>query len=305
MDKLGAMRLFRRVVERGSFAAAARDLALSNAAASKQVAALEAELGSRLLNRTTRRLAPTEAGQAYYQRVARLLDELTEVEDAVGHLAGAPRGRLRINAPMSFGLSDLAPLLPEFLARCPEIAIDLVMNDRRVDLIEDGFDVALRIASGLEDSSLIVRRIGRVGQLVCAAPSYLERHGTPATPADLAGHACLLYSLARPLDEWRFVTAQGAERRVKVAGRLHANNGDALRPAALAGLGLWATPDFLAADALAAGHLVSLSFAPWHLPDHELVALYAPGQFLSPKVRAFVDYLAETLGKTCRGRTGG
>ncbi len=304
MDKFGAMRLYRRVVERGSFSAAARDLGLSNAAASKQVAALEAALGSRLLNRTTRRLAPTEAGRAYYERVVRLLDDLAEIEDAVGQLAAAPRGRLRVNAPMSFGLSDLAPLLPAFLERCPDIAIDLVMNDRRVDLIEDGFDVALRIAAELDDSSLLARRIGQVGQLLCAAPSYLDRHGAPATPADLADHDCLLYSLARPLDELRFVTADGGEQRVKVRGRLHANNGDALRPAAVAGLGLWPTPDFLAAEALASGRLVSLSLGPWRLPDSMLVALYAPGHHLSPKVRVFIDYLVETLGKSCRGRTG-
>lgn len=202
MDALTGMRVFRRVVERGSFSAAAADLDLSNGAVSKHIGQLEGHLGARLLNRTTRRLSLTEAGRTYYERCVRLLDDLDEAERAVRQLHAAPRGRLKISAPMSFGILHLAPALPEFGLRYPEVEVDVVLNDRFVDLIDEGYDVALRIITDLPDSTLVARRFTLVRRVVCAAPAYLERHGVPVTPDDLKRHHCLIYSLTG--DDWRF-----------------------------------------------------------------------------------------------------
>lgn len=302
MDRLAAMAVFRRVVELGSFAGAARDLNLSNAATSKHVAALEAHLGAQLLHRTTRRLALTETGQAVYERCVRVLDDVTDLEAAVGQMEAQPRGRLRINAPMSFGLSDLGPLLPRFLERYPDITVDLVMNDRVVDLVEEGFDVGVRIRSELGDTSMIGRRIGGVLPVVCASPDYLARRGTPQVPEDLMEHDCLQYSLSATGDEWIFRNESGEERRIRPKGRLTANNGDVLRASAVGGLGIWRTPDFLAELDVAAGRLVPIDLGGFRLASHSIHVIYPPGRHLSPKVRAFVDFLVETVGARCRSR---
>lgn len=302
MDRLAAMAVFRRVVELGSFAGAARDLNLSNAATSKHVAALEAHLGAQLLHRTTRRLALTETGQAVYERCVRVLDDVTDLEAAVGQMEAQPRGRLRVNAPMSFGLSDLGPLLPRFLERYPDITVDLVMNDRVVDLVEEGFDVGVRIRSELGDTSMIGRRIGGVLPVVCASPDYLARRGTPQVPEDLMEHDCLQYSLSATGDEWIFRNEAGEERRIRPKGRLTANNGDVLRSSAVGGLGIWRTPDFLAELDVAAGRLVPIDLSGFRLAGHSIYVIYPPGRHLSPKVRAFVDFLVETVGARCRSR---
>ncbi|PWR21177.1 LysR family transcriptional regulator [Zavarzinia aquatilis] len=302
MDRLAAMAVFRRVVELGSFAGAARDLNLSNAATSKHVAALEAHLGAQLLHRTTRRLALTETGQAVYERCVRVLDDVGDLEAAVGQMEAQPRGRLRVNAPMSFGLSDLGPVLPRFLDRYPEITVDLVMNDRVVDLVEEGFDVGVRIRSELGDTSMIGRRIGGVLPVVCASPDYLARRGTPQVPEDLMHHDCLQYSLSATGDEWIFRNDSGEERRVRPKGRLTANNGDVLRSSAVGGLGIWRTPDFLAELDVAAGRLVPIDLGGFRLAGHSIYVIYPPGRHLSPKVRAFVDFLVETVGARCRSR---
>ncbi|RJF80617.1 LysR family transcriptional regulator [Oleomonas cavernae] len=300
MDRLGAMAVFRRVVELGAFAAAARDLNLSNAAVSKHVAALEGHLGAQLLNRTTRRLSLTEAGQAAYDRAVRLLDDMADLEQAVGQMEARPRGRLRLNAPMSFGLMVLGQTLPIFLDRYPDITIDLVMNDRVVDLVEEGFDVGIRIRSELGDTSLIGRRIGGVRPLVVAAPQYLQRRGTPHSPDDLLDHDCFHYSLNSTGDEWPFTNDKGEERRVRIRGRMAANNGDVLRNAAVAGHGIWRTPDFLAQADIDAGRLVVLDLDGFRSADHSIFVLYPPGRHLSPKVRVFVDFLVEVIGAQCR-----
>ena len=302
MDRLAAMAVFRRVVELGSFAAAARDLDLSNAAASKQIAALEAHLGAQLLHRTTRRLSLTETGRAVYERGVRLLDDLADLEQAVGTMEARPRGKLRVNAPLSFGLTDLGPLLPRFMERYPDISVELIMNDRVVDLVEEGFDVGIRIRTDLGDTSLIGRRIGGVLPVVCAAPAYLSAHGTPANPEELLRHNCLHYTLGATGDEWHFRNAAGDEKRVRVTGRLSANNGDVLRNAAVAGIGIWRTPDFLAELDLAAGRLVPLELGGYSLTGHSIYVIYPPSRHLSPKVRAFVDFLVETVGARCRLR---
>lgn len=302
MDRLAAMSVFRRVVELGSFAAAARDLNLSNAATSKHIAALEQHLGAQLLHRTTRRLSLTETGQAVYERCVRLLDDVSDLEQAVGQMEAQPRGKLRVNAPMSFGLTDLGPVLPRFLERYPEISVELIMNDRLVDLVEEGFDVGIRIRTDLGDTSMIGRRIGGVLPVVCASPDYLAARGTPQRPEDLADHDCLHYTLSASGDEWVFHNPAGEERRVRIKGRLAANNGDVLRNAAVAGLGIWRTPDFLAELDVAAGRLVPLHLDGFSLAGHSIYVIYPPGRHLSPKVRAFVDFLVETVGARCRSR---
>ncbi len=290
MDQLAAMRVFRRVVECAGFAAAARDLGLSNAAASKQVAALERALGARLLNRTTRRMSLTEAGGEYYARAVRILDELDEAGRAMRDLDAAPRGRLRVSAPMSLGLMHIARAVPAFLERHPAVELDLVMNDRVVDLVEEGFDMALRGRSQLPDSSLVARRLAPLRRVVCAAPRYLERHGTPASPADLARHECLIYTLSERPAEWRI-----AGRAVKVHGRLHANNSTGLYEALLAGFGIALMPTFVVGDDLRAGRLRAL-FGDGAVEAQSLYAVYPQSRYVPAKVRAFIDFLASRLG---------
>ena len=294
MDRLAAMEAFVRVAETQSFSEAARRLRASKSAISRQVAALEADLGARLFHRTTRSLTLTEAGHGYYQQVSRILADLDEANLSVSRLQAAPRGRLRVNAPMSFGFLHLAPAIPDFLARYPEVEVDMTMNDRYVDLVDEGFDVAVRIAR-LDDSSLVARKLAPIRRVICASPAYLALHGVPACPDDLKSHECLSYSNVLPVGEWRFVAPDGRPWPVEVHGRLNANNGDALRVAALAGLGLVNQPTFIVGGDLQAGALVSVltEFIP---EDSALHAVYPHSRHLSPKVRAFVDFLALRFG---------
>jgi DNA-binding transcriptional LysR family regulator len=291
MDRLGLMRSFRRVAELGSFSAAARDLGLSNAVISKHVALLEGHLGARLINRTTRRQSLTEAGAAYYPRAVRVLEELGEAEDAVGRMQAAPRGTLKVNAPMSFGVQHLAPVLPLFLQRYPEISVELNMNDRVVDLMEEGFDLALRIRSGLPNSRQIAQKIARARRLLAASPDYLAKRGPLERPADLAHHDCLIYSLTDSPALWDFDGPEGAVA-VAVTGRMRANNGQALRDAALAGLGVVRLPVFTMGEALAEGLLLPV-MPRYRVPAHELYAVYPSNRNPAPKLRAFIDFLAE------------
>ncbi len=290
------MHAFRRVIELGSFRAAARDLGRSNAAVSTQISDLEAELGATLITRTTRRLALTEVGRAYYGRCARILDDLTEAEIAVASLQSAPRGLLRVNAPMSFGLLHLAPALPAYMQRCPDVRVDLVMNDRTVDLVEEGFDVAVRVRTGLPDSSLIARRLAPVRRVVCAAPDYLERYGCPERPEDLVTHRCLIYSLSSSPTEWTFALRGGGEPlAVQVAPYYTANSSIALREAVLAGSGIALIPTFVVGPDIRAGRLRTV-LPDFEIPLHTMYALYPSSRHLSPKVRSFVDFLVERYG---------
>lgn len=293
MDRLAALQAFVRVAETRSFSEAARRLRTSKSAVSRLVAALEAELGARLFHRTTRSLTLTEPGASYFERASRILADLAEADASVGQMQAAPRGRLRVNAPMSFGFLHLAPAIPDFLARYPDVAVDMIMNDRFVDLVDEGFDVAVRIGS-LADSSLVARRLAPVRRAVCASPAYLTARGVPASPDDLATHDCLCYS-NMPTQEWRFIAADGRPWLVAVAGRLSANNGDAIRAAALRGVGLAMLPTFLVGGDLQAGTLMTVldGFIP---QDMTLNAVYPHARHLSPKVRAFVDFLAERFG---------
>ncbi|HUI95380.1 MAG TPA: LysR family transcriptional regulator [Xanthobacteraceae bacterium] len=294
MDRLAAIEAFVRVAECGSFSQAAERLRSSKSVVSRQVGALEAELGARLIHRTTRALTLTEAGRSYFERATRILADLAEANASVGQLQAAPRGRLRVSAPVSFGFLHLAPALPDFLDRHPDVEVEMTMNDRFVDLVDEGFDVAVRIGK-LDDSSLVARKIAPMRRTVCAAPAYLQRRGTPASPDDLEAHECVCYSNVGRSEEWRFVRPDGAPWPVEVHGRLHVNNGDALRAAALRGFGLAVLPSFLVGRDFQSGALVSV-LAPFMPQDSAVYAVYPHARHLSPKVRAFVDFLAERYG---------
>jgi DNA-binding transcriptional LysR family regulator len=294
MDRLAAIEAFVRVAECGSFSKAAERLHSSKSVVSRHVGALEAELGARLLHRTTRALTLTEAGRSYLERATRILADLAEANASVGQLQAAPRGRLRVSAPMSFGVLHLAPALPDFLNRYPDVELDMIMNDRYVDLVDEGFDVAVRIGK-LEDSSLVARKLAPMRRTVSAAPAYLEKRGTPQSPDDLRAHECLCYSNVGLSEEWRFVRPDGRPWPVEVHGRLHANNGDALRAAALGGCGLAVLPSFLVGRDFQSGALVSV-LEKFMAQDSAVYAVYPHARHLSPKVRAFVDFLAERFG---------
>ena len=290
MDKLQAMQLFARVVETGSYTAAAEQLEISRALASKLVQALEDQLGVRLLHRTTRRLSLTEAGQNYYQRVAEILAQLAEAEAEAAELQLEPRGRLRVSAPMSFSILHLGAALADFQRKYPRVELELNLNDRVVDLVEDGFDLAIRIGR-LADSSLVARRLAGSQIVAVAAPAYLAWHGMPSHPDDLAHHNCLDYTLSPRRDEWQF--ARGEERvNVRVRGNLHVNNGDMIALAAAQGLGVALSPAFIVHDALRRGDLVRV-LPEWQLPDIGVYAVYPAGRSLPAKTRSLIDFLAE------------
>src|SRR5215468_1936691 len=254
MDRMASMAAFTKVVGAGSFSSAARQMQVSQALVTKQIKELEGWLGARLLNRTTRRLSLTEVGTAFYERAARILEAVEEARTAAGALHTAPRGRLRINAPVSFGLLHLAPAITDFLQRFPDISVEMLVNDRVVDLLEGEFDVGVRIGR-LHDSSLVARRIATIRLAICAAPAYFARHGIPQTPRELSRHNCLEYTYFENRGEWRLLDKQGAEIVVPVSGRYLANNADVLRTTAIAGGGVILLPTFIIGEDLRAGRL--------------------------------------------------
>ncbi|MFE0753811.1 LysR family transcriptional regulator [Inquilinus sp. NPDC058860] len=291
----GAMIVFAQVVDSRSFSAAAARLGLSKSAVSKQIAKLEDRLGARLLNRTTRTLSPTDAGQDFYERCIRVAREVEEAERAITHLSAEPRGLLRLNAPASFGREYVAPLVPEMLARWPELRIEALFEDRFVDVVAEGFDLVIRITR-LQDSSLVARRLASCRRLVCAAPVYLERHGVPQVPADLARHDCVLYSYATDQNEWEFVGPDGRVETVRVDGRLHANSAEVTLAALRAGTCVALSPDFIVGPDLAAGRLVPL-LTGYENPFGAIYAVWPHNRNLAPKVRAVVDFLVERFAK--------
>jgi DNA-binding transcriptional LysR family regulator len=293
MDRLAAMEIFLRVVEKSSFTAAADDLRLSRAMVSKHIQDLEEHLGARLLNRTTRKVSLTEIGRVYYARCSQILGEIAETENAVGDLHAKPRGQLRINAPVSFGALHLAASIAEYMALCPDVTVELTLNDRMVDVVEEGFDLAIRIGR-LADSSLIARRLAPCRMVACAAPAYLAQHGAPQIPDDLAAHNCLGYRYDPGRDEWRFEGAQGPES-VRVRGNLQTNNGDALRMAALLGAGVVMLPSFIVGPDLASGLLLRI-LPSYQIPELAIHALYPHSRLLSAKLRSFVDFLVPKYG---------
>lgn len=292
MDKLSSMRTFRRVIELGSFRAAASDRGLSKAGVSKQIIQLEAELGASLITRTTRKLTATQAGQAYFERCVQILDDIEESEAAVAATQVAACGVLRVSAPMSFGLLHLITWIPDFIRLYPQVRLDLVLNDRAIDLISEGFDIAIRVRTTLPDSSLIARRLGTVTRVVCASPEYLAAAGTPEQPEDLLAHRALVYSLSESPTEWSLTpSATGQAVRQRVIPALSINNSIALRDAAVAGMGLALIPTFIIAKELRAGTLTQV-LQQYCCEAHSLYALYPASRHISPTVRAFVDFLA-------------
>ncbi len=293
-DRLGPIAAFVRVVETGSFTAAASALGVSKSQVSRSVRTLEDRLGARLLHRTTRAVAPTEAGSAFYARCARILSDLEEAEEAVVHLQSAPRGTLRLSLPQSFGVRYLAPLIADFMVTYPEVRVEASFSERRVDLVDEGFDLAIRIGA-LDDSSLIVRKLGSTCRHVLASPGYLARRGWPKTPADLREHDCLQFTYQTSGTSWIFRDAD-QDVSVRVSGRLTANSGEALAAAACAGIGLVWLPDFLVADELRSGRLISV-FGERPDPGLAIWAVYPHSRHLAPKVRLFVDMVAAHLGE--------
>jgi DNA-binding transcriptional LysR family regulator len=291
MDRLTSMSVFVKVVAHHSFAVAARELGLSRAGVSKHVLALEQSLGARLLNRNTRRLSLTEVGAVVHERYVRILEEIDEVDRCTGALQVTPRGLLRISTPISLGLTHLAPIVTDYITRYPEVSVDVVLNDRTVDLIEEGFDVAIRIGH-LADSTLIARRLAPVHFVLCSSPEYVARNGAPEHASDLQSHNCVVYSLRESHGEWRFIGPDGVPETMRISGRLKANNGNFLRIAVIKGEGIGLAPTFLVGEDLAAGRLVPL--LPQYVPvESDLSVVYPHRRQLSAKVRSFVDFLAE------------
>lgn len=293
MDTIDGMRTFVAVVEAGSLSAAARRLDMSPQLVSKYVAQLEDRLGARLLNRSTRRLSLTEAGRAYSERCRHIIDQIDETESAVGEMSAQARGTLRVNAPMSFGVTHLAPAITAYQALQPDVAVEMLMNDRVVDVVSEGFDLAIRIGK-LEESALVARQLAPVRLVVCASPGYLAKHGRPATPADLARHNCLVYTYYSARADWTFAR-DGEMHTVHVGGRLVANNGDAICRAAVADGGIILQPTFIVGDELRTGRLEPV-LDDYDLPALGAYAVYAHRQYLSAKVRTFVDFLAGHFG---------
>ncbi len=293
MASLRGLEVFSRVVEAGSFSAAARGLGLSKSAVSKQVAGLEDRLGARFLNRTTRRLSLTEVGAAFHLRAVRILAEVEEAELAVTRLHANPRGILRINAPMSFGHLHVAPAMAEFMARYPDLRVELILNDRIVDLVEEGFDATIRIQR-MPDTSLVARKLALIRLVICAVPEYWQAHGRPRVPDDIEGHNCLIYTYQQAPDQWRFRGPDGLLTK-KIGGTFHANNGEALRSAALAGLGVYLGPTFMVGEDLRTGRMEAV-LQEYEETDLAVYAVYPQNRHLSAKVRAFVDFMAERYG---------
>lgn len=294
MQSLTDIAIFVKVVELSSFTAAAEALQMSQSVTSKAVTRLEEKLGARLLNRTTRRLSLTEAGSELFRRSVRALEEIENAELEVARFQTEPRGQLRISAPMSFSILHLAPALHPFLERYPGVTVELNLDDRQVDVVEEGFDLVIRIGR-LQDSNLVARKIARCRQVLSAAPAYLAKRPAPQRPEDLLEHNCIVYSLTHAPREWRLTDTSGEMHVVPVNGAMQSNNGLVNRAAAVAGIGIVLLPTFYVCDQLRSGELKPL-LCEYRLPDLAIYALYPERRNLTPKVRAFVDYLAETFG---------
>jgi len=288
LPSVSGMLVFSRIVEEGSFSAAARKLGLSKASVSREISALEQRLGAQLLRRTTRRMSLTEAGEVFHERCQRVVEAAKEAESSVSQLQEAPRGVIRLAVPMSFGHLQIAPRLPRFLARHPNIRVDVDATDRIVDLVYERVDLSVRIGRPREQS-YVQRKLCPIRLLICASAEYLERRGVPRTPEDLSEHVCLGYTGRTGI--WRFSTGE----RIQTVSSLNINNGDALRQAALAGHGIAYLPSFLMADDVRSGRLIPL-LTPHTRHETNLLAVYPESRHVSPKVRAMIDWLVEELG---------
>lgn len=284
------MEMFVNVVESRGFTAAAGRLGVSRASVSKQVLMLEESLGARLLNRTTRRVSVTELGHAFYERCKRVLAEVEAADLLVDQLHSRPVGTIKVSAPMSFGMSHVGPAVAEFLRQFPDLSVSLVLDDRFTDLVEEGFDVAIRIAQRA-DSSLVARRLGPVPCAMVGAPEYLNARGRPARPQDLRDHACLTYSYLATGTEWTMTGPDGSES-VRVSGPYQANNGDVLLQGVLRGLGISFLPEFLVRGGIEDGRLEQV-LADYSVPELSVFAVSPPNRYQATKIRIFVDYLAD------------
>jgi len=289
MDRLTEMEAFATVVDQGGFTDAAKKMGISKSAVSKHISSLEARLGARLLNRTTRRVSPTKIGLAYYDRACRVLSDAGEADALVASMQSAPAGLLRLSVATDFGVNHLSPILGDFLQQFPDITVNMVLNNRYVELISEGFDMAIRMGD-LEDSSLRARKLTETQMRMIAAPSYFEKHGRPTRLDDLNSHKLLHYSNQASGNAWKITAPSGEERQIRSAGWLSVNDGQSLLNACIAGLGIAYLPSFLYANAMEQGQVVDV------MPDLPIertgiYAVYPPGRFTQPKVRAFIDFL--------------
>lgn len=293
MDRLRAFEVFVAVVAQGGFSRAADKLDTSPANVTRYVNDLEEALGVRLLNRTSRRLSLTETGRTLYDRALSILEDVAEAEAITSSSALQPRGRLRVNAPVSFGILHLAPLWPCFMARYPDIQLDISLSDRVVDLVEEGYDLAIRI-SRAGSPSLVSRKLATSQNVVCASPDYIARHGAPQAPEDLTHHVCIGYAYSATGDEWGLIDDAGRAHKVAVSTSLQTNNGDTVRAAALAGLGIIWQPTFLIGDDLRRGRLVRL-LPGYRMSEIDVLAVYPSRRHVSARVRVMVDFLVEAF----------
>lgn len=289
MDRLTEMEAFATVVDQGGFTDAAKKMGISKSAVSKHVSALEARLGARLLNRTTRRVSPTEIGLAYYDRARRVLNDAGEADALVTSMQSAPSGLLRISVATDFGVNHLSPILGEFLQEYPDITVNMVLNNRYVELISEGFDMAIRVGE-LEDSTLRARKLCDTSKRMIGAPGYFQKFGRPLKIDDLNDHKLLHYSSQANGNVWKITAPSGEKRQVRSNGWLTVNDGQSLLHAAISGLGIAYLPSFLYADAMKQG-LVEEAIAGLPAETMGIYAVYPPGRFTQPKVRAFIDFL--------------
>ncbi|SCK60420.1 DNA-binding transcriptional regulator, LysR family [Variovorax sp. HW608] len=293
MDRLSSMRVFVRTVDLGSISAAAGELALSSQLAGKQIRALEESLGVKLLNRTTRRQSLTDEGRLFYERATNILAEMEAAQAQIDESRSLPRGRLRISAPITFGSRALAPRLARFMKEYPEVTVELSLTNRTVDLVDEGFDVVFRTGD-LPDSGLIARRLAPHRLVLCAAPDYLKKSGVPRTPEDLQRHECLVFAHTSMRTQWSFNGPKGSVT-IPINGRFSTDSGEALRAAAIAGLGVILQPSELLAEDIQAGRLTRL-LAKYEPSPRPLHALYAPDRRMTPKLRSFLDFAAKEFG---------
>jgi DNA-binding transcriptional LysR family regulator len=291
MDRFQAIAAFVKVVETGSFARAAERLDASVSSISRQIAELEAHLDARLLNRTTRRLSLTESGRVFHERCVQLLADLEEAEQSANAGTAKPHGTLRLTCAITFGARHLAPAIAAFLAIYPDMRFDVELSDRAVDLVDEGFDVAVRIGD-IGSQNLVGRKIGVTRLVCCAAPSYLQRNGEPRTPEDLAAHVCLTYEYSTLRNVWRFLDRQGGEHHARIAGPIHANNGRFLEALAVEGVGIAFEPDFIVGPDIRAGRLVRLLRGYQPSPTN-IYIVYPSRRHLSAKVRVFAEFLIQ------------
>ncbi len=290
MDRLSEMEAFVNVVDHGGFTGAANRMGISKSAVSKNVAALENRLGARLLNRTTRRVSATEIGLNYYDRAKRVLGDASAADEMVTAMQSSPRGELKISMPVSFGQRYMAGAISEFLTEHPDVSIDTRLNDSFVDLIADGYDLAVRIGA-LPDSSLRARKVAETRPAIVASPGYLEANGTPKSIDDLNGHMLLYYSVLSSGNYWKVFSKTGEERLIRSGGRLMANNGDVLKDAAVNGLGIAILPCFFVEKDLKDGTLIPI-LEDTPQPKLGIHVVYPPGLYIQPKTRAFIDHLS-------------